>query len=115
MFNLKEFQNNLVLEPIVDKLNKLLSKNKNQKAIKVIEELEELLDQDEYDVQTTYIFSVLAEHYNDLITEGIIRRAETFFGSENEKLRINSLIIMGFTLLARSDILKKYFIWLFRV
>jgi hypothetical protein len=88
MFNLKEFQNNSVLEPIVDKLNKLLSKNKIQKVIKVIEELEELLDQDEYAVQTTYIFSILAEHYNNLITEGIIQRAETFLSSENEKLRI---------------------------
>ncbi|MFX1481019.1 MAG: hypothetical protein ACFFCI_23300, partial [Promethearchaeota archaeon] len=100
---------NSVLEPIVDKLNKLLSKNKIQKVIKVIEELEELLDQDEYEVQSTYIFSVLAEHYNNLITEGVIQRAETFLSSENEKLRINSLIIIGFTLLTRPDILKNYF------
>ncbi len=78
MFNLKEFQNDLVLEPIVVKLNIFLSKNKTQKVIKVIEELESLLDQSEHTVPITYILSILAEHDTDLITERIIQKVEIF-------------------------------------
>ena len=81
MFNLKDFQNDLVLEPIVDKLNKFLSKNKIQKVEKVIEELESFLDQSENVVATTYILSVLAEHDSNLITEGIIQKI-IIFGSK---------------------------------
>ncbi|GAG05961.1 unnamed protein product, partial [marine sediment metagenome] len=103
MFNLKEFQNDLVLEPIVDKLNKFLSKNKTQKVIKVIEELESLLDQSEHAVPITYIFSILAEHDADLITERIIQKVETFLYSADIKLRVNSLIVIGFALLVNQS------------
>lgn len=109
MFNLKEFQNDLVLEPIVDKLNKLLSKNKSQKVIKVIEELESLLDQSEHAVPITYILSILAEHNTELITERIIQKVESFLDSDDDKLRVNSLIIIGFSLLANQGLVKKYF------
>jgi len=109
MFNLKEFQNDLVLEPIVDKLNKFLSKNKTQKVIKVIEELEILLDQSEHAVPTTYILSILAEHDTALITERIIQKVETFLYSDDTKLRVNSLIVIGFALLANQSLVKKYF------
>ena len=44
MFNLKDFENNALLKPIVDKLNKELSKNKDTKLLKLIGELESLLD-----------------------------------------------------------------------
>jgi len=109
MFNLKEFQNDLVLEPIVDKLNKFLSKNKTQKVIKVIEELESLLDQSEHAVPITYIFSILAEHDAYLITERIIQKVETFLYSADIKLRVNSLIVIGFALLANQSLVENYF------
>jgi len=109
MFNLKEFQNDLVLEPIVYKLNKFLSKEKSQKVIKVIEELEILLDQSEHAVPITYILSILAEHYTDLITETIIEKITPFLDSEDDKLRVNSLIIIGFVLLSNPNFVKKYF------
>jgi len=109
MFNLKEFQNNLVLEPIVDKLNKFLSKNKTQKVIKIIEELESLLDKPEHDVPITYILSILAEHNIDLISQDLIQRIEPFLESDNIKLKVNSVIIMGFLLIAKSKLRKTYF------
>ncbi|MFX0082230.1 MAG: hypothetical protein ACFE94_10815 [Candidatus Hodarchaeota archaeon] len=109
MFNLKEFQDNLVLEPIVDKLNKFLSKNKTQKVIKVIEELESLLDKSELAIPITYILSILAEHNIDLITERIIQKVDNLLGSDQVKLRVNSLIIIGFALLANQDLIKKHF------
>jgi hypothetical protein len=109
MFNLNEFQNNLVLEPIVDKLNTFLSKNKTQKVIKIIEELESLLDQPEHDVPITYILSILAEHNINLISQDLIQRIEPFLESDNIKLKVNSVIIMGFLLIAKPILRKKYF------
>ena len=109
MFNLKEFQNDSVLEPLVDKLNKFLSKNKTQKVIKVIEELETLLNQPENVVATTYIISILVEHDPKLITEGIIKKTETLLTSDNPKLRVNSILIIGFKLLTSPDLVSTYF------
>jgi hypothetical protein len=108
MFNLKEFQNNLVLEPLVDKLNKFLSKNKTPKVIKIIEELESLLDQPEHEVSITYILSILAEHDIDLISQDIIQRIEPFLESDNIKLRVNSIIIIGFLLIAKPRLRKTH-------
>ncbi|MHA2183308.1 MAG: hypothetical protein ACXAAH_17965, partial [Promethearchaeota archaeon] len=96
MFQIKEFQTNLVLEPIIDKLNKFLSKNKIQKARKLIEELENLIDQAEHNIHVTYILSILAEHDISLISQDIIRRIEPFLKSDNIKLKVNSVIILGF-------------------
>ncbi|MFX1377055.1 MAG: hypothetical protein ACFFA0_14715 [Promethearchaeota archaeon] len=109
MFNLKEFENDLVLEPIVDKLNKFLSKNRIQKINKIVEELDSLLDQPQHAVSITYILSILAEHKTELITDSIIQKAEKFLTSDEIKLRVNSLIIIGFTLLTKQDLIKKYF------
>ena len=109
MFNLKEFQNDSVLEPIVDKLNKFLSKNKTQKVIKVIEELETLLDQPENVVSATYILSMIVEHDSELITEGIIQKIEVLLNSDDPKLRVNSILIIGFKLLENQDLVRNYF------
>ncbi|MFX1529705.1 MAG: hypothetical protein ACFFBC_01185 [Promethearchaeota archaeon] len=109
MFNLKEFQNDLVLEPLVYKLNKYLSKEKSQKIIKVIEELVILLDQSKHAVPITYILSILAEHDINFITEKIIEKIIPFIDSEDDKLRVNSLIIIGFVFLSNQDLVKQYF------
>ncbi|MHA2005705.1 MAG: hypothetical protein ACXACO_00810 [Promethearchaeota archaeon] len=109
MFNLKEFQNNTVLKPIVEKLNKLLSKEKTQKIIKIIEELEGLLVQSNNRIPITYILSILAEHNSELISEGLIQKIEPFIHSEDEKLRINSFIVIGFAVITKPNLSKKFF------
>ncbi|MHA2281360.1 MAG: hypothetical protein ACXAC5_10945 [Promethearchaeota archaeon] len=109
MFNLKEFQSNLVLEPIVDKLNKFLTKNKTQKIIQLVEELEDLLDQPEQNVPVTYILSILAEYNISFISQDIIQRIEPFLKSDNIKLKVNSIIILGFFLIAKPKLIKDYF------
>ncbi|MFX0142151.1 MAG: hypothetical protein ACFFDN_51410, partial [Candidatus Hodarchaeota archaeon] len=107
MFNLEEFENNLILEK-VDKLNKYLSKNKTDKISKVVDELEGLLDQQELAVPITYIFSILSENRIKLISEELLQKIGVFLQSENAKLKINSLIIIGFAMLANSKYLDKY-------
>ncbi|MFX1385923.1 MAG: hypothetical protein ACFE9M_01790, partial [Promethearchaeota archaeon] len=107
MFNLEEFENGLILKK-VDKLNKYLEKNKVDKISKILNEFQSLLDQQDYAVQITYILSILAENRSDLISEGLIQKIEVFLQSENEKLRINSIIIIGFAMVANSNYIDKY-------
>ena len=107
MFNLEDFKDNLILEK-VEKLNKHLSKNKNEKISKIIRKLENLLDDQKYTVPITYILSILAENKIDLITERLIQKIEVFLHSEEVKLKINSIIIIGFAMLANSKYIEKY-------
>ncbi|MFX1593819.1 MAG: hypothetical protein ACFFCL_14085 [Promethearchaeota archaeon] len=107
MFNLEEFENDLILKK-VDKLNKYLEKNKVDKISKILNEFQSLLDQQDYTVQITYILSIIAENRSDLISEGLIQKIEVFLQSENEKLRINSIIIIGFAMVANSNYIDKY-------
>ncbi len=108
MFNLKEFNDSLILEK-VDKLNKYLNKKKTDKVSKLIDDLQSLLDQKEFVVPITYILSILAENRIELITEGLLRKTEVFLHSESVKLRVNSLIIMGFSLIAKPILIENYF------
>ncbi|MHA2391692.1 MAG: hypothetical protein ACXAEX_06960 [Promethearchaeota archaeon] len=109
MFNLKDFESNSLLEPIVNKLNKAISKSKDTKVIKIIEELEEYLDQPEHVVPVTYILSILAEQYIDLIPERFYQKLREYLKSDNEKLRINSITIIGFVLLAKPNLTARFF------
>jgi hypothetical protein len=107
MFNLEEFNNELILEK-VDKLNKYLNKNKIDKVSKILNEFLSLLDHQEYVVPITYIISILAENKITLISEELVEKVEDYLQSDNLKLRINSLIIIGFAILANPIFLNKY-------
>ncbi|MFX1408850.1 MAG: hypothetical protein ACFFA6_00740, partial [Promethearchaeota archaeon] len=108
MFNLEEFENgNLIF--IVGKLNKYLEKNKVTKISKLLEELEELLDkQEDFAVPITYILSILAENNFELISESLINRILKYLHSDNSKLKINSIIIIGFAIMAKARYYKVY-------
>jgi hypothetical protein len=108
MFKLEEFGNNLILEK-VDKLNKYLSKNKVDKISRILDEFQNLLDKQEYVVTITYIISVLAENRVELISERLIQKIKSFLNSDNLKLRINSIIIIGFAMIANPTYLARYF------
>ncbi len=107
MFNLEEFDNELILEK-ANKLNKFLNKNKLDKVSKIIDEFPNLLDQEDYIVPITYIISILAETKITLISEELLDKIVVFLHSENLKIRINSVIIVGFALLANPQYFDKY-------
>lgn len=109
MFNLEEFEDNPLLKPIVDKLNKFLSKKKVEKLPKIITQLEDLLDQQELLVSTTYILSILAENKFELLTDNILSRIDPLLDSDNYKLRLNAISIIGFAILADKNNIEKYF------
>ncbi|MFX0154200.1 MAG: hypothetical protein ACFE9Q_06705 [Candidatus Hodarchaeota archaeon] len=108
MFNLEEFEDSFILEK-VDRLNKYLNKKKTDKILKLLNEFQNLLDEQEYVVPITYILSILAENRIDLITDELIKKFVIFLQSENVKLKLNSLIVIGFALIARPIIIEKYF------
>jgi len=76
MFNLEEFENDQVLYSHVEKLNKFLDKKKTDKVKLIVEQLNNLLEQPEYEIQITYILSILAEHDSTLIGEPILKNLE---------------------------------------
>ncbi len=109
MFNLEEFERDQVIYPLVEKLNKLLDKNKTEKTEKVIKQLEELLVKQEYAISISYILSILAEHDFELISESIFKKVESYCDSKDLKLRVNTLIIIGFAMLGNQKYIDKYF------
>jgi len=108
MFNLEEFEDPLILDK-VDKLNRLFNKDKISKISKIVDELEGLLDQQNYVVPITYILSILAENNINLISEDLIQKIDTYIDSDNEKLRVNSIITIGFAMMANPKSCSKYF------
>ncbi|MFX1417761.1 MAG: hypothetical protein ACFE9N_02445 [Promethearchaeota archaeon] len=108
MFNLEDFKNSLIFEK-VDKLNTYLIKNKTDKISKLLKEFQSLLEQQEYLIPITYTLSILAEENINLIPKVLIQKIEPFLDSQNDKLKINSLIIIGFAMLSNSEYIDKYF------
>jgi len=108
MFDLADFKDSPVREK-VEKLNRFLNKNKLSKVSSIVDELESLLDNHSHDVQAVYALSVLAEIHVDLISDGLIEKIKVFFLSDNLKLKTNSIIIIGFAMLANTKYIQKYF------
>ncbi len=108
MFEIQDFSPYQGLEHIVLKLNKLFEKNKSAKVPKVISQLEELLIDENLVIPVTFILSVIAENSIEHIPEHLIKKIEPFLNSQNGKLKINSIIIMGFKIITSEGLIEKY-------
>ena len=108
MFNLEEFEKDQVLYSLVEKLNKFLDKNKTEKVKLIVEQLNDLLEQQESEIQITYILSVLAEQDFTLIGKNILKNIENLTRSTNSKTKVNALIIIGFVMLSNKSGIKTY-------
>ncbi len=108
MFNLEEFEKNQVLYSLVEKLNKLLDKNKPEKVKLIVEQLNSLLEQQEYEIQITYVLSILAEQDSTLIGKNTLKNIENLTHSPNSKTKVNALIIIGFAMLSNKNDIKTY-------
>ena len=109
MFSLEDFRDKPTIEPIIIKLNRLFDKNKTAKITKIVEELELFLDDDDLVVPITYILSILAENSIEYIQDDLLPKIEPFLQSKEEKLKINSIIIIGFKMLSNFKLVEKYF------
>jgi len=108
MFNLEEFENDQVLYSLVEKLNKLLDKNKTEKVKLIVEQLNSLLEQQEYEIQITYVLSILAEQDSILIGKNTLKNIENLTHSTNSKTKVNALIIIGFAMLSNKNDIETY-------
>ncbi|MBN1214867.1 MAG: hypothetical protein JXA99_05425 [Candidatus Lokiarchaeota archaeon] len=110
MFNIEDFQNYSIIIPIIKKINKYLEKGKHSNISPQIEELKRYLDHDTLSVPITYIFSVLAENYPELFNLELIDKIEPLVYSDNIKLKLNSISILGFFILNNPELIDiKYF------
>ncbi|MFX0186882.1 MAG: hypothetical protein ACFE8A_04000 [Candidatus Hodarchaeota archaeon] len=109
MFDVEEFEEYPSLRNIVEKINKIYSRQKIEKVARLIDDLENLLENSDLAVSITYILSIIAENNVDLIKECLIEKIKPFIRSSNVKLKINSIIILGFFLLRNSNYIEKNF------
>ncbi|NVM17524.1 MAG: hypothetical protein HWN80_07395 [Candidatus Lokiarchaeota archaeon] len=105
---MEEFEQDQVIYPLVEKLDKLLDKNKNEKVEKVIKQLEELLVEQKYAILVSYILSILAENDFNLITESVIKILGDYINTNDPKLKVNTLIIIGFAMLSKQEYLEEF-------
>ena len=109
MFKVEDFEDYPILIPKIIKINKLIEKDKTGKISKIIEELESLLEEQDLLLQITYILSVIAEYDIDLITERLIQKIEKFLLSDDDKLKINSIIIIGFFITSNPNFIEGFY------
>ncbi len=109
MFNIDDFEDYPILIPKIIRINKFIEKDKISKISEIIGELGDLLEDKDLVVQTTYILSVIAEYDIDLITERLIQKIEKFLLSDDEKLKINSIIIIGFFITSNPNFIDKFY------
>ena len=109
MFDIEDFEDYPLLIPKIIRINKLIDKDKTSKISKIIEELEDLLEDQDLLLQITYILSVIAEYDIDLITERLIKKIEKFLLSDDDKLKINSIIIIGFFITSNPNFIESFY------
>ncbi|MHA1147778.1 MAG: hypothetical protein ACTSR8_05995 [Promethearchaeota archaeon] len=109
MFDVEKFKDSVILQNLLIKLNKFINKNKTSKVLKLIEELKFLLEDENLVVPVSYIFSILAENEIEYISEQIVVKVYSFLRSENIKLKLNSIIIIGFYLIHNPEKINIFF------
>lgn len=110
MFNIQDFEEYPELSSFIKKINKYSEKDKESKLESKIEDLMDLLGSRELRAPITYIISILIEDYPDIINKEQLNLIEQYIHSENVKLQLNTIIILGFFLLHHSKVNPKKYI-----
>ncbi|TFG18230.1 MAG: hypothetical protein EU531_00955 [Promethearchaeota archaeon] len=108
MFNPEDFREYSTLFPFVEKINRYLKKGKSDKVSQIVGHLKSLLQEKGFAIPITYIFSILAEKEISFIQEDLVNEVTLFLESDDTKLRLNSIIIVGFYLLMNSSLIDSY-------
>ena len=110
MINLDDFEKFDALKPFIEKINKNYAKNKKDKIPKLLVSLSELMDQELYLVPITYILSLIAENEIDLISNDIISKAAQLLEGKDNKVRLNSVTVLGFSMLKNPKLIDTYLV-----
>ncbi|MBD3340473.1 MAG: hypothetical protein GF353_15265 [Candidatus Lokiarchaeota archaeon] len=108
MFDEQEFQEYPSIIGTIKKLNKFFEKQKLSKLGKKIHELLSLIEDPKLAIPITYVLSIIAEKETKLISQEIIEEIKPFLKSSNKKIKLNSIIILGFYLLSNLEYLEDY-------
>lgn len=110
MFNINDFEAFSELHSEIKKINKYVTKEKDSKLASKIDDLSELLEEQKLQVPITYILSILIEEYPDIFKIEHIQAIKDFIKSDDIKLKLNSIIIIGFFLLYNPEFLNNQYI-----
>ena len=110
MINLDDFEKFEALQPIIEKINKYYAKNKKDKIPKLIGDLSKLMDQDFNLIPITYILSLIAEKDVQLIPESIISKLGQLLEGRDNKVKLNSVSILGFSMLKDPESSNDYLV-----
>jgi hypothetical protein len=108
MFNLDDFREYTTIFPFVEKLNKYLRKEKSEKVKQIIVEMKDLLHERQFAIPITYIFSILAEKDLSYISDDLVNDLKIFLESDDNKLRLNTISIVGFYLLENLNLVDSF-------
>ena len=103
MFNPEDFREYTAVIPLVEKINKYLKKEKADKVSQIIGEFRSLLEKKDLAIPITYIFSILAENDASVISSDMVKDVKHFLDSDDKRLQLNTIIIVGFHLLKNSN------------
>ena len=104
MINLDDFEKYSSIKPIIEKINKYHSKSKRDKIQTTLEDLFDLKDFDDNLIPITYVLSIIAEKDVNLISDSIMSKITEFLDNKDNKVRLNSISVVGFRMLENSEI-----------
>ncbi|MGM0469845.1 MAG: hypothetical protein ACQERB_13675 [Promethearchaeati archaeon] len=107
MFNIDDFEAFPELHSEINKLNKYIRKDKRSKLTSLMEDFKKLLKEERLKVPITYVLSIVIEEYPEIYDQNFIQIIEPFINSEDLKLKLNSIIILGFFLLSNPKYLNQ--------
>ncbi len=95
MFQAQEFKKFEEIYPLVVDLDSLWETSQFKKIPKILEKLLGYGSDMKFRVPVCYIFSIIAEHDSSLLPHKIIKKCKGWLTSNNESLRLNSIVIIG--------------------
>ncbi|MBD3197693.1 MAG: hypothetical protein GF317_21755 [Candidatus Lokiarchaeota archaeon] len=107
MFSLEEFSEYPELESSIKKINKYYTKGKDSKLKSIIENLTNQLDNERLAIPITFILSIIVEEKPKIVEESIFKKVRGLLNSENNKIKINSVLILGFYILSNLNLLSQ--------
>lgn len=110
MFNLSDFEVYPELHSDIKKINKYVRKQKSSKLASKLDDLQEFLREKKLEIPITFILSILIEEFPEIFEIEHIRAIQSFIKSDNIKLKLNSIIIIGFFLLENPEYLNQKYI-----
>ncbi|MGM0469643.1 MAG: hypothetical protein ACQERB_12650, partial [Promethearchaeati archaeon] len=108
MIRVDQFDEDRQLKKIAQQLNEYVEDQREIDILSLKYELIECLDTKPHTTQVLYLLSYLTEHCPYYISDREIKTILPYTTSEEEKIRINALIMLGFYVIGAPGLLSSY-------